>query len=65
MAPMIMPFDDRVGVALQQAAVHVGPGVALVRVADHVAVACMPAAGLPFDAGGKTAAARGLSGPSS
>ena len=52
------PLQHRMGVAFQQAAVHVGAGVALVGVADHVlGIAFGLAGGIPLPAGGKPAAA--------
>ena len=54
---MIRPFEDAVGVALEQAPVHVGAGVALVGVDDHVLdVAGRVPGGLPLGAGGEAAA---------
>jgi len=52
------PFEHAVGVSLEEASVHVGPGVSLVGVADHVLglPVGMPAA-LPFAACGEAPSA--------
>ena len=51
------PLEDRVGIALQQPAVHVGAGVALVGVADDVALVAGGAPALLPLAGGRVPAA--------
>ncbi len=50
-------LENTVGVAFQDATVHIGAGVAFVGVADDGALAVVLGAGGPFDAGGKAAAA--------
>ncbi len=55
--PQGQSFQDRVGIALQETAVHVGAGVTLVGVDDHVlGIVGGVARALPFAAGGESAA---------
>ena len=52
------PFEDQVGISLQEAAVHVGAGIALVRVADDILGLALGLAGLiPLPARRESAAA--------
>ena len=52
------PLQDLMGIALQDRAVHVGPGVALVGIADDdLLVSAGPAGQVPLGPGGKTGAA--------
>ena len=50
-------LNHTVRIAFQQAAVHIRSRIAFVSIANNVSISLMPAASIPFDAGGESATA--------